>query len=66
MFYLFLASASYISQNGVKFVTLRIVVLWLYTAFGMTFAHLPFFSSSNIFLVASNIRVLPLSTAPLD
>jgi hypothetical protein len=44
----------------VKFVALQTVVLWLYTAFGMTSTYLPFFSPSSIFLVASNIKVLAL------
>jgi hypothetical protein len=58
-------SASYINQNGAKFVALT-VVLWLYTTLGMTFTHFPFFLPSSIFLIASNIRALTLSTAPLD
>jgi hypothetical protein len=60
------ASAPYISRNGVKFVTLETIVSWLHTALIMTSAHLLFFSPSSIFLIASNIRVLALSTAPLD
>jgi hypothetical protein len=60
------ASALYISQNGVKFVALETIVLWLHTALGMTSANLPFFSLSSIFLIASNIRALALSTVPLD
>jgi hypothetical protein len=59
------ASAPYMSRNGVKFVALHTVVLWLHTACGMTSAHFPFFSPSSIFLIASNIRLLSLSTAPL-
>jgi hypothetical protein len=40
-------SAPYNNQNGVKFVTLHIVLLWLLTALGMTSTHLPFFSPSR-------------------
>jgi hypothetical protein len=50
----------------VEFVALHTVVLWLHTTVGMTFGHLPFFSPSNIFLIASKIRELALSPAPLD
>jgi hypothetical protein len=32
----------------------------------MTYTHLPFFSPSSIFLIASKIKVLAHSTAPLD
>jgi hypothetical protein len=60
------ASTLYISQNGVKFVGLEIVMLWFHTALGMTSGHLPFFSPSSIFLITSNIRALALSTVPLD
>jgi hypothetical protein len=62
MFYLIenTTSAPYISQNGVKFVTLETVVVWLHTTLGMTSAHLHFFSPSSIFLIASNIWVLAL------
>jgi hypothetical protein len=60
------ASAPYINRNGVKFVALHIVVLRLQIVVGMTSAQLPFFSPSSIFLIASNINVLALSTAPLD
>jgi hypothetical protein len=60
------ASALYISQNGVKFVILETVVLWLHTALGMTSVHLPFFPPWSIFLIASNIRALALSIAPFD
>jgi hypothetical protein len=56
-------SALYISRNGIKFVALHIVVLWLHTACGMISVHFPFFSPSSIFLIASNIRPLTLSTA---
>jgi hypothetical protein len=59
-------SAPYISRKGVKFVALQNVVLWLHTAVGMTSTHFPFFSSSNIFFIALNIRELALSTAPFD
>jgi hypothetical protein len=59
-------STPYINKNGVKLVALHTVVLWLHTAVGMTSAHLPFFSPSSIFLIASNINVLALSTEPLD
>jgi hypothetical protein len=52
------ASAPYINQNGVKFAALQSVVLWLHTTLGITFAHLPFFSPSSIFLIASNIKAL--------
>jgi hypothetical protein len=60
------ASALYISWNGVKFVALHTIVLRLYTTFDITSAHLPFFSLSSIFLIASNIKALALSTTPLD
>jgi hypothetical protein len=60
------ASAPYINQNGVKFVTLHTVVLWLHIAIGMISAHLPFFSPSSIFLIPLKIREIALSTAPLD
>jgi hypothetical protein len=60
------ASASYIIQNGVKFVALQTVVLWLHSALGITFAHLHFFSPSSILLIALNTKALTLSTAPLD
>jgi hypothetical protein len=60
------ASAPYINGNGVKFVALETIVLWLHTSLGMDFAHLPFFSPSSIFLIASNIKALALSTTPLD
>jgi hypothetical protein len=50
----------------VKFVALHTVVSWLHTVVGMTSAHLPFFSPSSIFLIASKIREFALSTAPLD
>jgi hypothetical protein len=60
------ALAPNINQNGVKFDALHIVVLWLHTAVGMTSAHLPLFSPSSIFLIASKIREFALSTAPLD
>jgi hypothetical protein len=60
------ASAPYINQNGVKFVALHTVVLWLHVAIGMTSSHLPFFSPSSIFLIASKIREFALSTASLD
>jgi hypothetical protein len=59
------ASAPYINQNGVKFVALHTMVLWLHTTVGMTSVHLPFFSPSSIFLIASKIREFALSTAPL-
>jgi hypothetical protein len=39
-----IAFAPYINQNGVKFVALQTVVLWLHTIVGMTSAHFPFFS----------------------
>jgi hypothetical protein len=55
----------YISWNGVKFVALHTVVLWLHTACGMTSTHFLFFSPTRIFLIASNIRPLALSTPPL-
>jgi hypothetical protein len=61
-----IASAPYINWKGVKFVALETVVLWLHTAVGMTSAHFPFFSPSNIFFIASNIRELALSTAAFD
>jgi hypothetical protein len=32
----------------------------------MTSAHLPFFSPSSIFLIASKIKALARSTVPLD
>jgi hypothetical protein len=60
------ASAPYINWNGVKFVSLQTIVLWLHTILGMIFTHLLFFSSSSIFLIASNIKALALSTALLD
>jgi hypothetical protein len=60
------SSAPYINQNGVKFVALQTVVLWLHIALGMTSAHLPFVLPSSIFLIALNIKVLGLSTALLD
>jgi hypothetical protein len=60
------ASAPYSNQKEVKLVALHTIVLWLHTAFDMTSAHLPFFSPSRIFLVASNIKALALSTAPFD
>jgi hypothetical protein len=60
------ASAPYINQNGVKFVALHAMVLWLHTVVGMTSAHLSFLSPSSIFLIASKIREFTLSTAPLD
>jgi hypothetical protein len=50
----------------VKFVALQTVVLWLQTAVGMTFAHFPFFSPSNIFFIATKIREFAFSTAPFD
>jgi hypothetical protein len=59
-------SAPYINHNGVNFAALHTVVLWLHTAVGMTSAHLPFFSPSSIFLIASKIREFALSTASLD
>jgi hypothetical protein len=49
------ASAPYINQNGVKFVALHTVVLWLHRTVGMTSAHWPIFSPSSIFLIASKI-----------
>jgi hypothetical protein len=58
-------SAPYISLNGIKFVALHTIVLCLHTACGITSACCPFFSPSSIFLIASNIRVFALSTAPL-
>jgi hypothetical protein len=61
-----IASAPYISQNGVKFVALQTVVLWLHTDCGMTSVHLSFFLPTSIFPIASNIKVLALFTAPLD
>jgi hypothetical protein len=36
------------------------------TGIGMTSAHLPFFSSLRIYLIASNIKALALSIASLD
>jgi hypothetical protein len=54
------------SWNGVKLVALQTIVLWLHTALGITLAHLPFFSPSRIFLIASNIITLALSTTPVD
>jgi hypothetical protein len=61
-----IASAPYISRKGVKFVALQTVVLWLHTVVGMTSAHFSFFSPSNIFFIASNIRELALSITPFD
>jgi hypothetical protein len=61
-----IAYAPHINRKGVMFVTLQIVVLWLHTAVGMTSAHFSFFSPSNIFIIASNMRELALSTAPFD
>jgi hypothetical protein len=61
-----IASAPYINRKGVKFIALETVVLWLHTAVGMTSIHFPFFSPSNIFFIALNIRELALSTAPFD
>jgi hypothetical protein len=61
-----IASAPYINRKGVKLIALQIVVLCLHTAVGMTSAHFPFFSPSNIFFIALNIRELTLSTAPFD
>jgi hypothetical protein len=52
--------------NGVNFVAMETVVLSLHIALGITSAHLAFFLHSRIFLIASNINVLALSTAPLD
>jgi hypothetical protein len=43
------ASALYINWNGMKFVALHTVVLWLHTACGITSVHFPFFSHSMIF-----------------
>jgi hypothetical protein len=59
------ALAPYISRKGMKFLALHNVVLWLHTFYGMTSAHFPFVSPSSIFLIASNIKALALSTAPL-
>jgi hypothetical protein len=61
-----IASAPYINRNGVKFVALEIVVLWLHTTLGRTSAHLPFLLPSSIFLISSNIKAFNLSTVPLD
>jgi hypothetical protein len=38
-----ISSVPCISQKGVKFIALQIVVLWLHTAVGMTSAYFPFF-----------------------
>jgi hypothetical protein len=57
-----IAFVPYINKKGVKFVALQTVVLWLHTVVGMTSAHFPFFSPSNIFLIDSKIRELSLST----
>jgi hypothetical protein len=48
-------SVPYISRNGVNFFALHTVVLWLHYTFGMTSAHLPFFSPLSIFLIVSNM-----------
>jgi hypothetical protein len=61
-----IASPPYISQKGVKFIALQTVVLWLHTTVGITSDHFSFFSPSNIFFIALNIRELALSTAPFD
>jgi hypothetical protein len=61
-----IASAPYINQNGVKFVALQTVVLWLDTAIGMTSTHFPFFSPSNIFFIAWKIKQFAFSTASFD
>jgi hypothetical protein len=60
------ASAPYINRNGVKFVALQTIILWLHTALGMASVNFPFFSLFSIFLIDSNIKALVLSTAPLD
>jgi hypothetical protein len=54
-------SAPYISWDGVKFVPLHTVVLWLHTTFGTTSTHLPSFSPSSIFLLLQILRCWPFS-----
>jgi hypothetical protein len=52
------AIAPYIGQNGMKFVALHTVVLWLHTACGVTFTHFPFFSPSRIFFDCFEYEVI--------
>jgi vacuolar-type H+-ATPase subunit I/STV1 len=60
------ASALNNNWNGEKFIALETDVLWLHIVLGITSSHLQFFSPSKIFLIASKIKVLALSTVPLD
>jgi hypothetical protein len=57
--------ASNDNRNSVKFVTLKTIVSWLPTAFGMILAHFSFLPL-RIFLIASNINALARSTTLLD
>jgi hypothetical protein len=47
-----IASTPNNSWKGVKLVALQTMVLWLHTTLSMTFAHLPYFLPSSIFLMA--------------
>jgi hypothetical protein len=60
------ASIPYISLNGVNLVVWDSVVFSAHTASGSYSVHLPFLSSSNLFLIVVKILPFVCSMTPLD
>jgi hypothetical protein len=61
-----IASDPYIKQKGVNPITLDYVVFSAHMTSGSWSAHLPFLSSSSLFLIALKILLLAWSTTLLD
>jgi hypothetical protein len=61
-----MTSDPYNRRNGVNLVTWHYVVFRAQTTSGSWSAHLPFLSSSSLFLMAVKILPLARSTTPLD
>jgi hypothetical protein len=61
-----IASDPYIKQKGVNLVTLDFVVFSAHMTLGSWTAHLPFLTSSSLFLMALKILSLARSTTLLD
>jgi hypothetical protein len=61
-----IASDPYIKQKGVNPVALDSIVFSAHMTSGSWSAHLPFLSSSSLFLMVLKILLLAHSTTPLD
>lgn len=61
-----IALALYINLNGMNLVGRDSVVFSAHTALGSYFAHLPFLSSSSLFLIAMKILPFACSMTLLD